>query len=96
MRKAHLAAIAALDKIASFQRVVGTTPISAAFGNFTFWEGGHVYLLIAYLRISLPDLTKFHIHKNTCPQAGRAIIRMKGGDVKSEIAHFPFPTLARR
>ncbi len=42
MRQAHGTAIAAGGQIARFEEVVGATAITAAFGNFTFWQRGHV------------------------------------------------------
>jgi len=42
MRQAHATTIGALYKVASFERVVGTTAITAAFRDFSFWKRCHV------------------------------------------------------
>jgi hypothetical protein len=41
MRQPHFTAIAALDQVTSFQRVMGATAITAARSVFPFWLWGH-------------------------------------------------------
>ena len=41
MRQAHGATVRADVQIARFEEIVGTTAVTAAFGNFTFWQRGH-------------------------------------------------------
>jgi len=40
--QAHLAAIGASHKVARFERIVCPAAVPTAFGNFTFWQRGHV------------------------------------------------------
>jgi hypothetical protein len=41
MRQTHFTAIAALNQVAGFQRIVGTTAVSATWRNLPFRLGGH-------------------------------------------------------
>jgi hypothetical protein len=52
MRQAHLAAVAAGDQVAGFQRIVSATAIAAPAGKLTFWLWWHGFLPIILFALS--------------------------------------------